>query len=182
MQDDDSSTFDEPKSKSQRKREMHDLQDIGEVLAGLNRDRLAQLDLPETLLDAIREFKRLTKHEACRRQLQYIGRLMRTVDAEPIRAKLDEWNNSARSEAAKFHLIERWRERLIADDQALSELAVEYAGADIQQIRTLVRNARKEAAASKPPKSSRTLFKLLREAILEIKPDQAAQPHDEEQE
>lgn len=167
MRDDESLTPEQPKSKSQRKREMHELQDIGGLLVELPRDRLAQLDLPESLLDAIVEARRLTRHEARRRQMQYIGRLMRSVDAEPIRARLDEWNNAAKSEAARFHLVERWRERLLAEDNALSDLAAEYARADIQQIRTLVRNAHSEAQAGKPPKSSRALFKLLREAILE---------------
>jgi ribosome-associated protein len=146
---------------------MHALQDIGEQLVGLNKDRLAQLNLPETLLDAVIEAKRLTGHEARRRQMQYLGKLMRSVDEEPIRAKLDEWNNVTRVQSAKFHLLERWRDRLLTDEKALSELVVEYARADIQQIRTLIRNAQKEAANGKPPKSSRALFKLLREMILE---------------
>jgi ribosome-associated protein len=100
---------------------------------------------------------------------------MRTVDAEPIQAKLDEWNNVTRVQSAKFHALERWRERLLTEEQALSDLVAEYARADIQQIRTLIRNAQKEAAAGKPPKSSRALFKLLREMILEenkIEPEQ----------
>ena len=159
----------EPPSKTKRKQEMHALQDIGEQLVGLNKNRLAQINLPETLLDAVIEAKRLTGHEARRRQMQYLGKLMRFVDEEPIRAKLDEWNNVTRVQGAKFHLLERWRERLLTEEKALSDLVVEYARADIQQIRTLIRNAQKEAAAGKPPKSSRALFKLLREMILEEK-------------
>ncbi|MDP2878830.1 MAG: ribosome biogenesis factor YjgA [Sulfuricella sp.] len=159
----------EPPSKTKRKQEMHALQDIGEQLVGLNKNRLAQLNLPETLLDAVIEAKRLTGHEARRRQMQYLGKLMRHVDEEPIRAKLDEWNNVTRVQGAKFHLLERWRERLLTEEKALSDLVVEHARADIQQIRTLIRNAQKEAAAGKPPKSSRALFKLLREMILEEK-------------
>lgn len=167
----DNSPDDRPEtpSKTKRKQEMHALQDIGEQLVGLNKDRLAQVNLPETLLDAVIEAKRLTGHEARRRQMQYLGKLMRSVDEEPIRAKLDEWNNVTRVQAAKFHLLERWRDRLLTEEQALSDLVVEYARADIQQIRTLIRNAQKEAAAGKPPKSSRALFKLLREMILEGK-------------
>jgi ribosome-associated protein len=172
MTDTEDNSFDdrpEPPSKTKRKQEMHALQDIGEQLVGLNKDRLAQINLPETLLDAVIEAKRLTGHEARRRQMQYLGKLMRSVDEEPIRAKLDEWNNVTRVQAAKFHSLERWRERLLTEEQALSDLVVEYARADIQQIRTLIRNAQKEAAAGKPPKSSRALFKLLREMILEEK-------------
>jgi ribosome-associated protein len=106
--------------------------------------------------------------------MQYLGKLMRSVDEEPIRAKLDEWNNVTRVQGAKFHALERWRERLLTEEQALSDLVAEYARADIQQIRTLIRNAQKEAAAGKPPKSSRALFKLLREMIEEdkIEPEQ----------
>jgi ribosome-associated protein len=170
MTDTEDNSFDdrpEPPSKTKRKQEMHALQDIGEQLVGLNKDRLAQINLPETLLDAVIEAKRLTGHEARRRQMQYLGKLMRSVDEEPIRAKLDEWNNVTRVQAAKFHLLERWRERLLTEEQALSDLVAEYARADIQQIRTLIRNAQKEAANGKPPKSSRALFKLLREMILE---------------
>ena len=159
----------ETPSKTRRKQEMHALQDIGEQLVELNKGRLAQLNLPENLLDAIIEAKRLSRHEARRRQMQYLGKLMRSVDAEPIQAKLDEWNNVTRVQGAKFHLLERWRERLLTEEQALSDLVVEYARADIQQIRTLIRNAQKEAAAGRPPKSSRALFKLLREMILEEK-------------
>jgi ribosome-associated protein len=178
MTDTEDNSFDdrpEPPSKTRRKQEMHALQDIGEQLVGLNKDRLAQINLPETLLDAVIEAKRLTGHEARRRQMQYLGKLMRSVDEEPIRAKLDEWNNVTRVQAAKFHLLERWRERLLTDEKALSELVVEYARADIQQIRTLIRNAQKEATAGKPPKSSRALFKLLREMILEEKETEPGQ-------
>ena len=178
MTDTEDNSFDdrpEPPSKTKRKQEMHALQDIGEQLVGLNKDRLAQINLPETLLDAVIEAKRLTGHEARRRQMQYLGKLMRSVDEEPIRAKLDEWNNVTRVQAAKFHLLERWRERLLMEEQALSDLVAEYARADIQQIRTLIRNAQKEAANGKPPKSSRALFKLLREMILEEKDSEPEQ-------
>ena len=169
LETDISGDLPEGPSKTQRKQEMHALQDIGEQLVKLNKNRLEQLNLPETLLDAVIEAKRLTKHEAIRRQMQYLGKLMRTVDAAPIQAKLDEWNNVTRAHSAKFHLVERWRERLLAEPHALGELVAEYAPADIQQIRTLIRNAQKEAEAARPPKSSRVLFKLLRELILEEK-------------
>ena len=170
----------EYKSKTQRKNEMHALQDIGEQLVALNAERLKKLQLPEGLLDAVVEAKRLTRHEAIRRQLQFIGKLMRDVDPAPIKAQLDAWNGASREETARLHLVERWRERLLQDDHAIAELATEHAGADLQQIRTLVRNARREHTAGKPPKSSRALFKLLREAILQENPaDQADRPEQE---
>ena len=167
LETDTSDDLPEGPSKTQRKQEMHALQDIGEQLVELNKTRLAQLNLPETLLDAVVEAKRLTKHEAIRRQMQYLGKLMRTVDVEPIQAKLDEWNNVTRAHSAKFHQIEHWRDRLLKEENALNELLAEHPRTDIQQVRTLIRNAHKEAANNKPPKSSRVLFKLLRETILE---------------
>lgn len=167
-EDDLADDMPEAPSKTRRKQEMHALQDIGKELVGLNKDRLAQINLPDNLRDAVIEAKRLHRHEALRRQMQYIGKLMRTVDAAPIQAKLDEWNNITRTQAAKFHLVEHWRDRLLGEPHALEEFTAEFAHADIQQIRTLVRNAHKEAAAAKPPKSSRALFKLLRATILEV--------------
>ena len=154
-----------PLSKTRRKQEMHGLQDIGEQLVALNRAQLDQLGLPESLLDAVLVAKRLNRHEAVRRQMQYIGKIMRTVDAAPIKAKLDEWNGVGREQAARLHLIERWRARLIEDEAAISELVLAYPGADVQHLRLLARNARKEHAANRPPKSSRALFRELRELI-----------------
>ena len=159
---DDEEEYDERPSKTQRKNEMHALQDIGEELVELNNDRLRQLDLPESLLDAVTEARRIHARGARKRQMQYIGKLMRDIDPAPIQAKLDEWKGLNKEQIAKFHMIERWRDRLIADEQAISELAREYAAADIQKIRTLIRNARKEQANSQPPKSSRALFAELR--------------------
>ncbi len=159
---DDEEECDERPSKTQRKNEMHALQGIGEQLVELNNDRLRQLDLPESLLGAVTEARRIHARGARRRQMQYIGKLMRDIDPAPIQAKLDEWNGLNKEQTARFHLMERWRERLIADDQAIGELAREYATADIQKIRTLIRNARKEQANGQPPKSSRALFAELR--------------------
>jgi len=179
LEPNDAGSLPDVPSKTQRKQEMHALQGIGKELAGLHKDKLAQLSLPENLADALAELKRLTRHEARRRQLQYIGKLMRTVDAEPIQAKLDEWNDVTHAQAAKFHLVEQWRDRLLAGNEALSDLAMEYAHADIQQIRTLIRNAHREAEAGKPPKSSRLLFKLLRAAILDEKASNEDSPEQE---
>lgn len=152
-------------SKTRRKQEMHDLQALGEQLVEINNERLRQLTLTDNLLAAIIEAKRITTHGARRRQMQYIGKLMRTIDATPIQAKLDEWSGATRAQNAKFHQLERWRERLLADDLALSELARDHPIADIQKIRTLIRNARKEEAAGQPPKNSRALFRELRAVL-----------------
>src|SRR5688572_18221589 len=102
-------------SKTKRKRAMLDLQDLGEELTGLNHEQLDELALPELLLEAILEARRLNKFGARRRQLQYIGRLMREVDAQPIREKLDTLRGSSRAHAAWLHKVERWRDRLLTD-------------------------------------------------------------------
>lgn len=152
-------------SKTRRKQEMHALQDIGEQLVELNSKQLAELDLPEALMDAIVEAKRLRKHEARRRQMQFIGKLMREVDTAPIREKFAAWGGVTRQHTAWLHLLERWRERLLADEQAFAELGWDYPAADLQRLRTLTRNAHKEKLANKPPKSFRALFHELQTII-----------------
>ncbi len=149
-------------SKSEIKREAEAVQALGERMITLPQDKLAQLDLSETLYDAVMLAKRLTAHGAIRRQKQYIGKLMRKEELEPIRARFDEWDRTARSQNAKFHQLERWRDRLLEDDAAVGELMQQFGNVDVQRLRTLIRNARKEQAAGKPPKSSRELFKYLR--------------------
>lgn len=156
-------------SKSQRKRESHSLQALGEALVELSPERLASLDLPQNLLDAVMEARRITKFGALRRQLQYVGRLMREVDAAPIRARLEAWKGASAGETARLHRIERWRARLLEDERALEALLTEHPGADSQRLRTLIRNSQREAGAGKPPKSFRELFQALRE-ILEQHP------------
>lgn len=152
-------------SKTQRKKDMHALQEIGEQLVALDAKKLAEFDLPEILSDAIRHAQTLHKHGARRRQLQYIGRLMREVDAQPIQQKLDAWQHTSVQQTARLHLLERWRERLLNDENALTEFAAAYPHADLQHFKVLIRNAHKEKAAAKPPKSFRLLFQELQEVI-----------------
>ena len=159
----DETTDQEPLSKTRRKAAMQELQSLGEELIALNNSQLAQLDLPEVLLDAVKQAQRITSNGAIARQRQYIGRLMREIDTAPISAMLDKWKGVNQEENAHFHQLEKLRSRLLEDDSALSEYLAAHPDADSQQIRTLIRNARKEAAAGKPPKSSRELFKLLRD-------------------
>ena len=162
MQEEDQTT---ELSKTQLKQKMHDLQALGEVLVELPKDRLQQLELPENLRDAIMEARRITAHGGRRRQLQYIGKLMRGVDPAPIQSKLDEWNGVHAEQIAFLHRLENWRKRLIENDEALAELLNLSLELDIQHIRTLIRNARREAEQAKPPKSSRELFQVLRAAF-----------------
>jgi len=154
-----------PISKTKLKAEADAAQIIGKKLIDLSKDKLIKLNLPEALFEAVIEAKRLTANGAVRRQLQYIGRLMRDVDSAPITEQLQAWEGKNVQENARFHGMERWRTRLIAEPNVLPEFLAIYPQAEIQQIRTLIRNAQKEAVANKPPKSSRELFKLIREII-----------------
>lgn len=139
------------------------LQDLGAELVELNEQQLESLRLPEVLLAAVQEARRLSKHEAKRRQMQYIGRLMRDIDAAPLRDRLEEWKGQGREHTAQLHALERWRDELMAGDPALARFLGEHPGADSQQLRTLIRNARREQAAGLPPRRYRELFRVLRE-------------------
>ncbi|MBX3668180.1 MAG: DUF615 domain-containing protein [Rhodocyclaceae bacterium] len=141
---------------------MHELQDIGSQLVDLSTERLDKLPLPDALREAVRMAQQITKHEARRRQLQYIGRLMRDLDAEPIRAALAELNGTSRAEAARVHALEHMRERLLEDEAALTDIANTYPGADTQRLRQLRRNALKEREQGRPPHAFRELFRALR--------------------
>jgi ribosome-associated protein len=149
-------------SKTRRKKDMHALQALGASLVELSAAQLAAIDMPEPLRDAVIEARRITSHEARRRQVQYIGRLMRDIDPTPIRAKLDEWQGQSRSATALLHAAERWRDRLLADEGALAAFSVEHSGRDLQRLRSLVRTARAEQAAGKPPRALRELFREIR--------------------
>lgn len=145
-------------SKSQRKREMSALQELGAALVDLPSGKLDTISMPEILLQAVMEAKRLNKHGARRRQMQYIGRLMREVDADAIRAGLDEATNQGAEAVARMHRAERWRTRLLDDESALAEFLQAHPGVDAQQLRTLIRNTRRENEQGKPPRSYRLLY------------------------
>lgn len=152
----------EPLSKTRRKQQMQELQDLGEELAGLSAERLKKIDIPEHLREALREAQRITSHGAQRRQLQYIGKLMRDTDPEPIRAALAAIKGESAVEVARMHRIERLRTRLLEDEKTLSEIADTYPGADLQHLRALRRSAVKEQEQQKPPRSYRALFQELK--------------------
>jgi ribosome-associated protein len=156
-----------PPSKTRIKKQMHELRDLGKELTELGKDQLAQLDIPENLRDAIREMKNINKFGAQRRQMQYIGKLMREVDTVPILAKLDAWKGKSQQHIAYMHQLERWRDRLLESDAALTELLAAHPQADAQRLRTLIRNAQKEMEAQKPPKNYREIFQVLREIVTE---------------
>jgi ribosome-associated protein len=164
---DDEDLVDLPPSKTKIKKQMLALQNIGEQLADLNKDQLKELELPENLRDAINEVKKMTKFGAINRQMQYIGRLMRDVDTVPIIAKLEVWNGTSKQHITWLHQVENWRDRLLAEPDALTELLAAYPQSDAQRLRALIRNALKEKELLKPPKSFRELFQVLRDIIPE---------------
>ncbi|MBC8023068.1 MAG: DUF615 domain-containing protein [Burkholderiales bacterium] len=148
-------------SKTQLKRQAHDLQDLGKALVKMSRDQLARIDMPENLRDAVMECRRFTRHEAIRRQMQYIGRIMRDIDAGPIAAQLGELEAPSKRQTALFHVAERWRTELIEDPQALDRLVKEYPEVDRERLRELADKAREEKRASKSPRRYRELFHVL---------------------
>jgi ribosome-associated protein len=150
-------------SRTKKKQQVEELQKLGAALIALPAVTLDALDLPAVLLAAVREAQRITSHEARRRQVQFIGKVMRKIDPEPVRAAVAAITNQSATARARQKRLEQWRERLIADDAALTEFAGAHAGADLQAMRTLIRNARKEIAESKPPRAQRELFRVLRD-------------------
>ncbi len=151
----------EKKSKSQVKREMQALRDLGKDLIELPETSLGKLSLSERVHDAVVAAKGF-KREALRRQIQHIGVLLRDEDIELIRRQLDGVAKPHREAVQAFHQIEQWRDALIAGDlNLLEELIIRFQGIDRQHLRQLIRNARRERDANKPPKSARLLFKYL---------------------
>lgn len=152
-------------SKTRRKQEMTALQQLGEELLRLNASQLARLDLPDALRDALHEAHRITAHEGKRRQMQYIGRLMRQVDPEPIRKALGDATGASRAAVSLMHRCERLRDRLLDDDAALTEFLSAHPRADGQHLRALIRAARREHAAQAAPRHARELYRWLHEML-----------------
>ena len=169
------SEADLPISKTKLKAEADAQQELGVRLTELPKDRLLKLNLPEDVVTAILDTKKITANGAIRRHRQYLGRLMREIDTAPITEQLARWEGKHTAENAYFHGLERWRDRLINDANALSEFMALHPATDSQQLRALIRNAQKEQAADKPPKSSREIFKLLREITSPESKDQSGE-------
>lgn len=153
-------------SKTRRKRQMHDLQAVGIALTKLPADQLAKVELPERLREAVEAARSITKHEALRRQMQYIGKLMRQLDAGPIVAQLDAFRAPASRETARFHRAETWRESLLGEADGIARFVAEFPSADAATLHRLAAAAREEREAERPPKRYRELFQLVN-AILE---------------
>ncbi|WP_228704314.1 ribosome biogenesis factor YjgA [Marinobacter daqiaonensis] len=155
------------KSKSQLKREMHELQDLGKRMLDLSDDQLVSLPMSETLKRAIVESRRIRQHEARRRHLQYVGKVIRNEDdPEALRRAVEAFDAGSEEHTRRHHLAERWRDQLIAEGNAAVAGFVEQCPAtDVQHLRNLVRNAQKDAQAEKNTGQGRKLFRYLRECI-----------------
>ena len=157
-----------PPSKTMLKAEADEKQALGEALLTLRADLMARLDLPAKLLDAIKDAKKITNFEGKRRQLQFIGKLMRPLDADPIRDAINEQLDGSAQLTLQLHLAEQWRDKLVLDDESLSAWLTDYPATDAQQLRALIRQARKDYKPEKPGeaprhgKSYREIFQLVK--------------------
>ncbi len=161
-------------SKTQRKQAMHDLQDLANALIELSETQMAHIEMEDSLRGALEELRSIRSFEARRRQSKYIGKLLRQMDAGPLQAALDAIHQSRARETRALRDIELWRDRLLADDAALTEFAARYRTADLQALRAAIRSARREAAAQPPPAGGppvtkgryyRELFRVLRDVM-----------------
>ena len=161
-------------SKTKQKEAMHELRDLGAELVELSVGQLKRIKLPENIYEAVRACQKITAHGAHRRQIQYLGKLMRSVDDEPIRAGLALIRGESSAETARLHRLERFRTRLLEDEGVLAEIAATWPGVDLQHLRQLRRNALKEQETGKPPKNFRAIFQILQEL------DKEGAPHEPE--
>jgi len=173
-------------SRTDLKRESTELQKLGEALLTLRADLLARLPLSDKFKDAILEAKRITNFEGKRRQMQYIGKMMRKLEAaevEQVRAALDEQANGSAADNLALHQAELWRDRLISQDDAAGQWIAQYPSTDTQQLRALIRQARKDAVPEKPGaavrhgRAYREIFQLVRDALMAVpEPDASIHP------
>ncbi|NMM27890.1 MAG: DUF615 domain-containing protein [Glaciimonas sp.] len=173
--------YDRP-SKSQLKRDMTALQKLGQELIDQPRDRVKRVPMPEDVKDAILDCQLIKDHEGRRRQLQYVGKKMRSLNEEElaiIQRAMDGWKGLSKADTSAMHALERHRERLLKDDAALTLLLQQHPELEAQHLRTLIRNARKEQAENKPPKAYREIFQILKQLQTQAK---TAEPdHQDEQ-
>ena len=161
--DSDDQDLPERPSKSQKKRDAHALQALGKELVALSAEQLKRIDMPENLRIAIAEAQRTRSHEGLRRQMQYVGKVMRGVDTGPLTEALDVIRGLSAAAVAREHMLERMRERLMADEQVLGDIAAQWPGADLTRLRTLRRNALREREQNRPPRAFREIFRELRQ-------------------
>jgi ribosome-associated protein len=167
-------------SRTQLKKEMQDLQELGEALAGLPDDRLAGLKIEERLRDAIAELHRTRSFEGKRRQIQYIGKLMKFEDAEPLKEAVASYRVGSAKDTLAMHQAEYWRDQLLADDEALANWLTAYPQTDVQQMRSLVRSARKEKLepGARRGRAFRDLFQMVKGHMHDVPDDATDAPSD----
>lgn len=178
MQEEDFTESTSRPSKTKQKEAMHELRDLGAELVELSVGQLKKINLPENIYETVRECQKITAHGARRRQIQYLGKLMRGVDDEPIRAGLALLRGESSAETARLHRLERTRQRLLEDETTLATIAATWPGADLQHLRQLRRNALKEQEGNKPPKNFRAIFQVLQELDSQPAP---AEPEDDDE-
>jgi len=176
---DDQDLPDRP-SKSQKKRDAHVLQDIGTQLVALSAEQIKRIDMPENLRIAITEAQRTRSHEGLRRQMQYVGKVMRGIDTAPLTEALDAIRGRSARAVAREQMLERMRERLIADEQVLGDIAAQWPGADLTHLRTLRRNVLRERELNKPPRAFREIFRVLRQLDNAQSGDEDIEPEQDE--
>ncbi|GAB2849319.1 ribosome biogenesis factor YjgA [Pseudoduganella ginsengisoli] len=153
-------------SKTEMKRQSDALQELGTELVNAPRDRVKRVPMPEDVKEVILETQGIKDHEGRRRALQFVGKKMRTLDEEEIaviRRTIEGWKGASKADTAALHALERRRDKLLADDGALTVLLSEHPELDVQHLRALIRNARKEQAENKPPKAYREIFQILKD-------------------
>ena len=159
-------------SKTQLKQQSHDLQTLGVAVSELSAERLAAIEMPERLREAIEMFRRTRSHEGRRRQMQYVGKLMRSADEEALREAVAAATLGSAKETLALHETERWRAELIADDEALTRWQLAHPDTDTQQLRSLVRAARRDAKDLVPearqPRSFRELFLFIKPKLADL--------------
>jgi len=153
-------------SKSELKRQMTERQKLAEVLAALSSDALKSIPMDEAIKTAIAETPKIKSFEAIRRHKQYLGKLMRFLnqeELETIQKRLDAIQGVSKAETAKLHFLESYRDKLITNDETFTTLIEKYPDMDIHNMRTLIRNARREKEQNKPPKAYREIFRVLKD-------------------
>ncbi len=172
-------------SKSQRKRDMIALQKLGEELVEQSAERIRKCQISDDLCNAVLECQRIKNREGRRRQLQYIGKLMRKLtedEIEFIKQQLESWKGLSKADTALLHAVESQRTQLLENPNAFTDFMKQFPQADSQQLRTLIRNAKKEQEAKKPPKAYRELYKVIRALISDQQDAPAPAVSDEETE
>ncbi len=182
MQNDELDDNDLPPSRSQRRREAWDVLELAEKLVALSTSALKEVPLEEKILDAVKMAQKITSHIAHKRQVHYLAKLMRKdADLDAIRNAVDKPLEVRRRETAEMHLMERWRDRLMADgDAAVDELLIQFPDMDRQRLRQLIRQAHVEKRDNRPPSAYRNIFQMLK-AQIASSPEKAPVTGDEQE-